>query len=481
MHEGRRMDLYSPVLLLILLVHFPLHGAASDTVVPTPQSVSCATVDGVGLCVSWQAVKHAGIDVYSVVVGDASRATDNPFGWITTTATNVTIRNHQSNDTAWVKVRAHVDGIGGYGNDTLWSKYSVLVSCHAAALSAKASATVPNIVTSTSVLHPTRFQRMYRITETLGLEGTFQSPDFLRDHNSADLLGSASFLTWAVLEGLMSTTDNVSTSTITEYCVEMVDQPYAAYMSCVPGGNYTWNDVPRFQAVDNETCYCAKGDDRYITHRDMCTNNSAPTPPYLRESCPLERCEEEWSAQIQASGPSCTSCSGVPCTEMLANHRPLCTGCNASECAARWARNYNQAKGHRHHPEQRRRLQGWNLPCNCSQAETEFGLQNVGAVNLSYPPGVGTWFSTPKGGQCPEGQPIGTKGCTWRRENAGRIMYGYELVRLGFVRPDSRGQSGGEELQRANGIAFQRALEALPIKQFSCGPIDNVATAAAPR
>ena len=31
----------------------------------------------------------------------------------------------------WIKVRAHVDGIGGYGNDMLWSSFSAAVNCSA--------------------------------------------------------------------------------------------------------------------------------------------------------------------------------------------------------------------------------------------------------------------------------------------------------------------------------------------------------------
>jgi hypothetical protein len=274
--------------LAATLLQLQFHRVACAAAVRTPQSVSCSTIDGGGLFVTWSAasaasVKQAEVDVYSVVVGDATRAAANPFGWVTTAATNVTIHSHLK-ETAWVKVRAHVDGIGGFGNDTLWSDYSAPATCHPAGPSADADALPPPVDTSTNIASPTRFQRMYRITETLGLQGAFRPPDFLRDHNSADLLGSASFLTWAVLEGLMSTTGNISTATITEYCVEMVDQPYAAYMSCVPGGNYTWNNVPKFQAVDNETCYCAKGDDRYITHRDMCTNASTTMPPSLEKA-----------------------------------------------------------------------------------------------------------------------------------------------------------------------------------------------------
>ena len=96
----------------------------------------------------------------------------------------------------------------------------------------------------------------------------------------------------------MSKSDSVNISTITEYCVEYADAPnpvsrglngaqgFAELLSCPPGGNYTWCDrpagdapavlshsnrsnltppggagrehLPRFQAVDKETCYCAK-------------------------------------------------------------------------------------------------------------------------------------------------------------------------------------------------------------------------------
>ena len=193
----------------------------------------------------------------------------------------------------------------------------------------------------------------------------------------------------------------------------MADQPWAVYMSCVPGGKYTWQNVPRFQAVDNETCYCAKGDDRHILKRDMCTNVSKPS--YERESCPLAMCEEEWAREIEAQGAGCTSCDGVPCSQMQEQHKPLCTGCNASQCAARWAT-------HRHHLNARRRLQGWSLPCNCSGEETDYGLSHVGRANLSYPPGLGQWFSTPKAGQCAEGSPVGHSGCTWARADSGRIL-----------------------------------------------------------
>ena len=357
--------------------------------------------------VTWAAV--AGADLYDLEYGDAGVSTANPVAMCTSIGTSANITGLTPNVMYWFKVRAHVDGIGGYGNDTLWSVFSPTAKCMTIALRpSPARAVAVGLPPSTQT--KTRYQLIYRITETLGLSGAYRPPDFLRDHNSADALGSASFLTWAVLQGLMSTSQSVNISTITEYCVEMVAQPWAAYMSCVPGGNYTWAKVPRFQAVDSETCYCAKGDDRYITHRDMCTN--VTKAPFLTESCPLAMCEQEWSGYMAQAGGDCRSCSGVPCSTMSATHKPLCTGCNQTECARRWA--LSRTEPRQGHQGQRRRLQGWELPCNCSKEETKYSLNNVGSVNLSFPPGVGTWYSTPKGGQCKEGQPIGTAGCTWR-------------------------------------------------------------------
>jgi hypothetical protein len=92
--------------------------------VRAPTSLTCAVVDGAALSVKWAPVEHA--DIYSVAIGDASRQPANPFGWRTTTGSNLTIHDTASHTvpaaaaaaaaaSPWVKVRAHVDGIGGYG------------------------------------------------------------------------------------------------------------------------------------------------------------------------------------------------------------------------------------------------------------------------------------------------------------------------------------------------------------------------------
>ena len=36
--------------------------------------------------------------------------------------------------------------------------------------------------------------------------------------------------------------------------------------------------------------------------------------------------------------------------------------------------------------QQRRQLQGWSIPCNCTPAEMMWGLKHIGSHDLSYPP-----------------------------------------------------------------------------------------------
>ena len=209
-----------------------LAGVAAAATLAPPRGVACRPPGGAVPAVSlgsqaepaapgsvslgWAPLLAA--DIYDVEYGTPDRDPANPFGWRTTANATTTIGGLRHGGRYWFKVRAHVDGIGGYGNDSLWSNFSVPVQCVAAAAARPAAAEAAEVTQVVTRPPAARFQRIYRITETLGLHGAFRPPDFLRDHNSADSLGSASFLTFAVLQGLMSTTDNVSAATITEYC-----------------------------------------------------------------------------------------------------------------------------------------------------------------------------------------------------------------------------------------------------------------------
>ena len=98
--------------------------------------------------------------------------------------------------------------------------------------------------------------------------------------------------------------------------------------------------------------------------------------------------------------------------------------------------------------DERRRLQYGD--CQCAQSEVDYSLQHIGAANISWPPGLGRWFSTPAKGECAEGAQLGTGGCAWRRLPQARIAYGFELVEAGFRRvdgPEVHGQTLVEHAQ----------------------------------
>jgi hypothetical protein len=105
-----------------------------------------------------------------------------------------------------------------------------------------------------------RYATMYRITENGAKSGG--TVDFLSSHNSADAngsfattptdgdpsslhfdplpmlssaTGSAAFLTFAFAGGDDHTLNTLNLSTVTQYCVEMVDEPWADYVSCAMG------------------------------------------------------------------------------------------------------------------------------------------------------------------------------------------------------------------------------------------------------
>jgi hypothetical protein len=44
-----------------------------------------------------------------------------------------------------------------------------------------------------------------------------------------------------------------------------------------------------------------------------------------------------------------------------------------------------------------------------------------------------------------------------------RILYGFQLVENGFVRPANRHDPNGEALQRSNGLVFEKAWAGLQV------------------
>jgi hypothetical protein len=167
---------------------------------------------------------------------------------------------------------------------------------------------------------------------------------------------------------------------------------------------------------------------------------------------------------------------------MMQAGEPLCSGgCNDTQCNTLWsyvwstkpqgqpsgasasaATRVQQVLGV---PTQRRRLQS---DCQCAQTEVDYSLKHVGVANISWPPGLGHWFSTPAAGECAEGAPLGANGCAWRRHPHARLIYGYELVEAGFVREDGPSVHGQTlvdlDVHLANAKAFAAVFAKHPVE-----------------
>jgi hypothetical protein len=268
-----------------------------------------------------------------------------------------------------------------------------------------------------------------------------------------------------VARSLMTATETINTSTITEYCVESSGtDELGKYLSCPAGGNMSqWGP-------QQAECYCAHSIDRYIQHRDFCGGDSWHG---ANDTCG-SLCPEMWQDAIsftQQQGLPCEGCGGRSCADMMAARQPLCAGCNASDCGRLWSYVWSSAPQARRRDDERRRLQYGD--CQCAQSEVDYSLQHIGAANISWPPGLGHWFSTPAKGECAEGAQLGTGGCAWRRLPQARIAYGFELVEAGFRRvdgPEVHGQTLVDlKVHQANAAAFRKVYAEHPVPPPRCG------------
>jgi hypothetical protein len=65
-------------------------------------------------------------------------------------------------------------------------------------------------------------------------------------------------------------------------------------------------------------------------------------------------------------------------------------------------------------------------PCDCPRVHMTVGRENLtrtyGGNSGDVDPVGGDWFSHPTGGQCAQGAPLGTAGCTWRVIDTKRVI-----------------------------------------------------------
>ena len=388
-----------------------------------PRGLQCA---GAGTTLALRWASDSSVDVYELEAGLGKQATvDTPVYSVTSANASASIPLGADAAKLWFKVRGHAAAGGGIETDVEWSEFSAPVPC-VAAPHAAAAAAQPSAPSARAHAGGSRYTMMYRVSELWGKQvwgRVYAPPDFLSSHNSASGVGQASFLTFAELS-LMTASGSINTSTITEYCVESAGAAEVGkYLSRPAGGNMSqWGP-------QSKLCYCAHEIDRYIQHRDFCGGDAWRGHATTCGGT----CQEMWGGAIaftQHSGKQCEGCGGESCADLSAAGKPLCAGCTAQQCDALWSYVWatKPAGGHPQASEARRPALG---DCTCAPDEVAYSLTNVGAANISWPPGLGAWYSTPKAGECAEGAPLGRGGCAWRRHPAARLVYGFELAEAG--------------------------------------------------
>jgi hypothetical protein len=80
-------------------------------------------------------------------------------------------------------------------------------------------------------------------------------------------------------------------------------------------------------------------------------------------------------------------------------------------------------------------------------------------------------YHFPKAGACPEGQPLGFEGCTWRRLPLSRMIYGDDLEANGWDRTFVQDTPGNVSHTKANIAAFGATFKALDgmVLPITCG------------
>lgn len=215
---------------------------------------------------------------------------------------------------------------------------------------------------------------MYRVSEL-----TYEV-DFLANHDSADALGQVAFLSSGAQDG----TAAFAKEPVTEYCVEHLDRPWAPYVSCNGPEAKPRNDP------SDPTCMCDVYADRMIG--------------------------------LQTRTQMDAACGKSPTKKDGTHTANPCNCSNAGGSTQKPTKDWSK----------------WTLPSDSTQF---VGRQQLWLPYFyyqrprdTYPDTIpfGLWYSTPKAGECREDQELGNGGCTWKRHARARVIWGEQLLQLGW-------------------------------------------------
>ena len=420
---------------------------------PAPTPV-CRGSSGGSITVGWESASGGGRQSDVVAARLHRHPGALPFALMTAESSSdaMTIEGLRPSKQYWVSLRAHAAGAASMAAG--WGNASSAVACSTTAAGAAATAGVRRRGNPQSRSQFTLMLRESEYTDQV---------DFLDNHNAADTLGLAAFVTNTVHGPLNRTGAAFAAVPITQYCVEHVlpvpleqNGGFAQYASCnapeagcypVPGWEQRcplslplcscWNVSALAHTrlclyrPRSLTCLCRQYPDRIIGHQT------------------LSEVEGQCGVCARSDPESPPHCSNPP------------TYGNDGE------------------------LDGHFVQCNCSTApginatrllddSPTANFVGRAPVYLPYGPPPGPWIAPPsypvskrcgnnfsllKRRSCAEGKPLGTGGCTWRRMPLARIMYGAELTAAGWREAEPHGHrnnTNATDATLANAVVLEK-------------------------
>jgi hypothetical protein len=401
----------------------------------------------------WGAIVH---HLYDLEVGrTVEKAVSLPFASVTVpgTATSATIGELQPQTAYFFKLRVHcsTSGLAGCaGGDAQmisgWSNFSSVISCSTTAAGDDGGAIGPPVTQPArdpAPLVETFWLEAYRVTEN------FQTmPDFLANHNSGDLDGDIAFLSHEGGTGRSHFFDFMSSPRV-KYCVEIAK-------------------VDLTGKIDRTSSYppFIPQDERFSDYASCNGFGRGGAPDAPGPADPLE-----WQNY------TCSCDNHIDRTFAHQTKAQLCKYCGS--CGGGGG---GGGGGHHHHG---------GMQCNCSDSSLAMSARYVGYMPFVLPtpsgfgpppppaPGpsvkpyqFGGWYHFPARTKCPDdGTPVGTDGCTWRRDPHAQMVFGQDLLESGWNATAAVGKVGDQIIannKRAMQAAFTR------ITKRSCGAAPSV-------
>eukprot|EP01065_Artemidia_motanka_P044843 TRINITY_DN6446_c0_g1_i1.p1 TRINITY_DN6446_c0_g1~~TRINITY_DN6446_c0_g1_i1.p1 ORF type:complete len:389 (+),score=24.83 TRINITY_DN6446_c0_g1_i1:110-1276(+) len=220
----------------------------------------------------------------------------------------------------------------------------------------------------------TKRTRMWRVSEN-----TYDI-DLLSNHNAADYPGQVAFLS-GTNDG---TFFQLSKVPVTEYCVEHADVPWASYISCNAPEAGTKNTHA------NPICICMVFADRMQAHQ---------TTAEIGAHCDQQK--STGNGTFDNPTCRCRSADGKNFSEYVV---PARSGTHIGRAPVMKPFFYYQ------------------------RPRESYPVTGV----------IGENFALPRGGECVNGEEIGTGGCTWRRLPRARVLWGDRLLRHGWNNTEQR-------------------------------------------